>query len=628
MPPVSQPPTPSALALLVHRVAPLLHSDQKTQAAQLAADHFLPESVKITNQADANTVLQTLVYKCLHTGQLASAAELLWPPSFFTSDPRSVQRIWRNMEEHSGVLLMGASSMSKTYTPGVWFLLEWYRDPEYTNVVCVGPSEEHLEANLFSHLVKLHTNASIPMPGKIGKRWLGLDTRNKRAGIRGVVIPVGKGAAGRLQGTKRHPRPVFSPQFGNMSRLFLLLDELENVPPGVYSDIENVFSNAGGDYPGGFKIVCAYNPKDVTKRPYKMSEPPDGWENFDPEAHEEWTSKLDWRVVRLDAKTSENVVEDKIIFPGLQTKSGYDKTIKASGGVGTPGYWTFARGCYPPQGSSSSAIPAHLFDMRRGEVVFIERPAGAAGADMALEGGDSIPYGHGYFGKASGVTQNKVFKPFLDTHGKPSHRYVLQFLTIYPLARGDTLAVAALVKGMTQTLGVRPAALMLDRTGNGAGVHDVLKSPLMLGPDVRGVNYSQSPTAMKVMREDTETAEQRFPRIDSELIFALRDWLEHGYLWFHPDFDITTVRDQLSSRQAFQERGKQRVQSKSDYKANHGGKSPDESDTLALTVHAVRVNFSPDVSVMPEAGVSPNDEGDFAPGFTDVSNRIDDIDSD
>lgn len=610
------------LSALVHRVSPLIHSERQIQAAQIVADVLLPEPFPITSQKDATTVLRTLVYRCLHQGYLDLSAELLWPTSFFTPEPRSVKMIWRNIRDYPAVLLMGGSSMSKTYTPGVMFYLEWQRDPEYTNVVCVGPSEEHLEANLFSHLVKLHQNTSIPMPGEIGKRWIGLDTRNRRAGIRGVVIPVGRKAAGRIQGTKRHPRPVPHPIFGRLSRLFLLFDELENVPAGVYSDVENVMS-ASGEEADGFKLVGAYNPKDPTLKPYQMAEPIVGWEHFDPERDEEWTSKLDYRVVRLDALRSENVVTGKVIYTGLQTKIGYDKTVKAAGGVGSPGYWTFGRGCYPPLGSTTSCIPSHYFDQQVGEVVFIDRPASVGGGDLALEGGDHVQMGHGLFGRASGVIKKGVFVPFLDVRGRPITRQVLQFMDLYPLPRAETTGTAKNVKVQALTLGIRPQALMLDRTGNGSGVHDVLKAEWNMA--VRGVNYSQAPTSTKVLMEDTETADQRFPRIDSELIFAARDWMEHGYLWLHPNFDRTIIREQLSQRQARAERGMQRAESKSDFKARHQGHSPDESDAFCLTVHAVRVNFAPAITAVPNGSQSV-EEDDGPQGYTDMINKIDWLD--
>ena len=614
-------PSP-VLTALVQEAAPLIHSDRLVEAGrQIAASLNL--SIEIREPHQAQEVVRVLVYKCLYDGHLALAAQLLWPPSFFTPEPREVQKIWRNMSEHSAILLMGAASMSKTYTPGVMLYLEWQRDPEFTNVICVGPSEEHLEANLFSHLVKLHQSTSIPMPGTTGKRWIGLDTRNKRAGIRGVVIPVGKAAAGRIQGTKRHPRPREHPIFGKLSRLFLLLDELENVPAGVYSDIENVLSTSGEEA-SGFKIIGAYNPKDVTLRPYQMAEPECGWKNFDPETDEEWTSKLDWRVVRLDAAKSANVVSGTVIFSGLQTKQGYDKLVKASGGVGSPGYWTFGRGCYPPSGSSTSAIPAHLFDQQVAEVVFIEKPTNVSGADLALEGGDHVKMGHGWWGRASGVKRDGVFEPFLSPAGRPITRMVLQYVATHPAPKGDTLATAANVKRLGLLLGVRPQHLCLDRTGNGSGVHDLLKGTW--SPEILGVNYSQSPTKMRVMEEDAETGEERFPRIDSELIMATRDWLEYGYLWIHPDFDLTQTREQLSKRKVSSQRGKQQVQSKKEYKDENQGKSPDDGDAFCLTVHLVRVRFTPALTMSPDKPGSADDSDDFSVGTVDITNQLDDID--
>jgi hypothetical protein len=607
---------------LISQIAPVLHSGDKVKAAQLASD-YLNLGLKIQEPHQANEILQALLAKLLYQQRLELAAQLLWPPSFFSPEPDSVARIWKNIRENPGVILMGASSMGKTYTPGVIFYLSWLSDPEYTSIICVGPSEEHLEANLFTHLQKLHENTAIPVIGKAGKRWIGVSTKNRRAGIRGVVIPVGRGSAGRLQGTKRHQRPASHPVFGPMSRLFILVDEVENVPPGIYSDIENLMSNSS-ESDSGFKIALSYNPKDVTRAPYKMSEPIFGWDKFDAEVHFEWTSKLDWRVVRLDAEKSENVVSGRTIFLGLQTKAGFEKTMKASGGHGSPGYWTFCRGCYPTQGSSTSAIPAHYFDTRRAEVLFVERPASVGGCDMALEGGDALDFGHAFYGLASGIKKDGKEELFRSESGQPIKKPCVQFVAIHELPPSESVQASKNVKLQAQTLGIRPQALTLDRTGNGAGAHDILKA--VWDSSVRGVNYSESPTDLKVLKEDTETAKDRFPRIDSELIFALKDWLEHGNFWFHPDFDLTKVREQGSNRKAYNDKGKQRAESKSDYKARNQGHSPNELDATCLTLHSVRVNFNPEISAIPDRASGEN-FGDSGPGFTDVTNRIDDLDS-
>jgi hypothetical protein len=196
---------------------------------------------------------------------------------------------------------------------------------------------------------------------------------------------------------------------------------------------------------------------------------------------------------------------------------------------------------------------------------------------------------------------------------------------MYPVEKGDTIATGKNVRTQATILGTRPNRLLLDRTGNGAGVHDYLKNNWDVG--VLGVNYSENPTRQRVMKEDEGTAEDRFPRIDSEIILATRDWLEYGYLWIHPNFDMAEVRAQLSERKQYAERGKQAVESKKDYKAAHSGKSPDEGDTFCLTVHVTRVVFAPELTMLPEnSAAGLQDSSDVPNNYVDPTNIVEDID--
>jgi hypothetical protein len=89
------------------------------------------------------------------------------------------------------------------------------------------------------------------------------------------------------------------------------VDEIANVPAGLWKDIENLITNASGD--GGLTIAGAFNPADPNDEVAKRAEPPQGWNNFDPDADFEWMSKRGWWVVRLDAAQCENVIEK--LFP-------------------------------------------------------------------------------------------------------------------------------------------------------------------------------------------------------------------------------------------------------------------------------------------------------------------------
>lgn len=608
----------------VDAVAEKLHARERVQAANI----FLAATGQreVQTERDALYVLNTMLRWCLDKNRKDLAAKLLWTPAQFTPEPRSVKMIWEEVEDNAFVLLQGASSMGKTYTAGVNFFLEWLRDPQYTLVRCVGPSEDHLQANLFTHLVMLHSSASIPLPGKVQDLFIGLDPKNKKGGILGTVIPQGRKAAGRVQGSKRAPRPRPHKIFGDMSRLFILVDELEKVPAGLYQDLENVVSNLISEDDRGFKIVGCYNPQDTTLKPYQLAEPKQGWASFDPDEDEVWDSKAGYRVVRLDAEKSENVLQRRVVYPGLQTSAGLDKLAQVSGGKDSPGYQTFGRGCYPKQGNSYTLIVETGLNERVATPIWLDSPTITSGIDLALEGGDHIRHAWGKFGNATGVRfPDGKMMSFVDTNGNKRIRPVMSLVGINPLAKGDTIQSAAAIKEALLAVRADPAWTLLDRTGVGAGIHDVLRT--LWSPSIAGLNYSESATETKILIEDTILCRERFGtgRVVSELWFAAQTLLDHGYIWIEPEFTGVTklaLWKQLCGRR-YAPGKNNRVESKKEYK-ERGNPSPDEADSFTLWVHQIR-KMAGAVFSITRSGEASKAAGDApAPslGYSDIGNVL------
>lgn len=567
-------------------VAKALHGGEGWIAAANVVQRMAKER-PVDNDPDALEVLRALVQWLLDSDRYDLAAQLLWSPTQFSAEPRSVRSIWTEVREYPMTLLMGASSMGKSYTPGVLFLLEWLRDPEWTAVRCVGPTEAHLTTNLFSHLANLHQTASIPLPGVVRDLFIGLDPKRQEGGILGVIIPQGSARArGRLQGSKRRPRPRPHPTFGALSRLLLLIDELENVAPAVYSDLENIVANIQQEKDPGFRVVASWNPKDRGLKPYELAEPPQGWSKIELERDYVWTSRRGYRVLRLDAAKSENVETGRVVFPGLQTKAGFEKTIQVAGGVGSPGYYTFARGMYPPTGGSKTILTGDMLALRIATPLWLSTPTHAAGVDLALTGGASAPFCRGKYGMATGVRlPDGSMVMFKDSAGVVRPRPVILCDVMDPLPAGETIAMAKTVRNAADSNRVPPAWLTVDRTGNGAGVHDILTA--IWSRDVAGVNYSESATSTKILVEDKDVAKKLYGRIVSELWFAVQKFVQYGFLWFSPTLPgREELFGQLTSRQYDPNRN-DRVETKEDY-TDRGFRSPDEADSLSLMVHSVR----------------------------------------
>jgi hypothetical protein len=566
---------------LIDRVAALLHADKALAAGKfLAGESGVPPPKSIE---DARKECWTLVGWCLGNGHYADAATLLWPRSIFTPEPECTRLVWGNIGANVSTMLQGASSVSKTFSAGVYFLLDWLADPEFTTVRVVGPTQSHLSDNLFSHLVDMHTRASLPMPGEVGDLWIGANRRNRRAGIVGVIIPMGRSASGRLQGVKRFPRTTPHPKWCPMSRLRVLMDEVEHIPVGVWSDVENLAANVD-DYQG-LKIAVAYNPKNPAGACGVRAEPPEGWGNL-AEDKLTWVSKRGWSVVRLDAERSENVIQGRVIYPGLQTKEGLEKLALESGGRDSPGYYTFGRAMFPREGGTFSVISAGSTITFQGDFIWEGKPRRVGACDLALTGGDKSTFAYGLFGMATGFTSYGRRTDFRASTGKLVARTVLWIEGLVALPRGDSVAMAASVRRTCIELGIHPGWLMLDRTGHGQGVFDILINSW--SPEVRGVNYSETATRAKILFEDSDTCDIRYDRVVSELVFATKAWMEHDLLKHSGVIPHDPLYAQLTGRR-YDPKLRAKVESKQDYKHRLSLGSPDEADAVTLLVHCVRI---------------------------------------
>jgi len=614
---------------LALEVTELLAAEKRIEAAKRVRD-FLQINTSVDTDAQANTLLGIFLHWLLNNDGMEEAAMLLWGHTQFDPRPESTQRVWRAFKEHNNILLMGAGSMSKSFSMAIKLFLEWIRDPEYTTVKVLGPSETHLEDNLFTHLVSLHKSSRIPLPGQIGKLFIGLDTRQRKGSISGVVVPIGKKAAGRLQGVKRFPRKKEHPIFGKLSRLFIFLDEIANIPIGIWRDIDNLLSNTNGD---GLKIAGAFNPTNQNDPVGQRCEPPFGWPSFDPDKHFEWVSSRGWFVVRLDALYSENVKAGRVIYEGLQTKAGFDLIVQNSGGLDSPGYWAMARGCFPPTGTVMSVIPPGILDRWKADVIWFDTPRGCAGIDLALEGADSARFVKGSFGLASGVKLAPTLAHpegqtifFQDNRGRRRPRSVLLVEQIFKMPKGDTVAMQLEIIRLCQTMNILPEWVAVDRTGNGQGVFDMLK--YNWGP-VIGVNFYEGASDTRIMAEDMGTAKELYDRMQSELWFGVRKFMEFRYCFATLGLDTTELAPQLTNRLFRTTGSKSKVESKPEYKSRNQNKSPDDADGLTLLILAVRrasglvPGMSADNSTEPD--IEDHGDDNFGDGYCDVTNQFDSL---
>ena len=533
------------------------------------------------NVSMAESVLRQWVQMLLDNDLFEPAAILLWGPGAFDWRPESCRRVWHGLMTHDKLLVQGAGSMGKSYGAAAWFYLDWWRDPVYTCIKVVSLTRDHAERNIFASIKTFHRTALLRPPTMVSDDLATSIqvTTDSKQGIHLVAIPKGDDGHGTLRGF--HPSPRVKPhlRWGGVSRTHVVLDEAEEISDGCWAGVNNILSAADSSVPGRIKIFAASNPRDRTTQFGQRCEPKYGWGSVGMEEDKEWVSRENWQVIRLDAADCENVKEQRVVFAGLQTYEGYmayvskGRTAEAS---------TMARGWFPDEGISMGIISPAMMDNAMGIVRFVGPVVPLASFDLALEGVDQVLCSYGRFGLSDGWTDRSgAF------HGFKSPRTMLQLDSQIPFPKAATMEQAAAIVKFCKAMKIAPSWLVVDRTGNGAGIHDVLCSTF--GRDVMGLNYSWAATETPIMGDDSQKANELYNGLVTELLFALSKYLEFEWLKISPGFRNEALVKQATGRRYMQKgKGMVRVESKKDFIKRTRMSSPDALDSLSMLVHLLR----------------------------------------
>jgi hypothetical protein len=535
----------------------------------------------------ARAYLWAVVSQLLRANRLVATATLLWGRELFDARPLSVKRIFDAICSEAKLILLGCGSAGKTYTTAAWFLLDFLKDPLYTNSKIISTSSGHAKANVFSTLNMLHESSVIPLPGVLLDGFIGCDPKNRHASIARVSIPAGTTGRGALQGFHPLPRAAVDPLFGSVGRVRAFVDEAEECPAGLWQGINNMLlSMAGSDL---IKVVCACNPRNILSPLASQATPLKGWTRVVPDEDHEWTSKENWKVQRIDgAYHIENVVQQKEVYKGFMTFEGYEN-LRTLGGGNSPEYWTMARGLYPMEGVANVVIPVSFLDEVFGTLVFSGRAVPTGALDVAFEGGDLAIFCAGQYGLCSGWRPRDSKEVISFGEG----RYCFQVNQFYEMAKVRTLEMAHNTIELCESLGIGPEWVLIDRTGVGTGVHDSMMS--LWSPLVHGVNWGESATEKLILEDDSHKAIEEFDGIDTEMYMALRRWVEFGYFKISPSARADKLLEQITQRK-YQLVGKGptglgrvKIQSKKEFRKVYNF-SPDHADSMVMCMHQARMN--------------------------------------
>jgi hypothetical protein len=549
---------------------------------------FSGVSEEVQSPITAKQLLRSLLHTLLDNDEYLKAGALLWPRHLFDPRPQYTQDIFKAIIEDNQLLIPGANGCSKSYSCIAFCYLDWRRDPEYTMIKMAAVNEEHLKRTLIAQVSQFHTAASIDMEQKCvdNELYLGLEGLPDM-GIAGVIMPQGAEGTGRIRGYKPKPiRKVKHPRFGYSSRVRFYGDEGQVYRISVFKDFGSMQSAMNG--PDPVKIFVTYNP-DSTDRPVVLKAmPPQGWLMEDMETQFRYKSKEGWSVLRLDGAKCENVVQRKIVYPGLQTLEGYMKFVQGGGDTSSD-YFEKARGFPPIKGAVNIIIAPSFPSDFRGTANFIEPPMVGATVDCAYQGEDGAVMTPFRYGLASGWTRESGDKIIFVDHRDPTKRkprHVLQYdQQITLVNRDDTVALAQEVMEKAKQLNIKPENLGIDGTGNGFGTYSHLKQYF---GDVIFIQWAAKATDKKVLNEDQAPASALYDSIISEMWFTVRRWFESGCIIISPMIDHSPLNQQLSTRRFSRVRlGLMHVESKKEYKSR-GHSSPDEADSFVMAPMVIR----------------------------------------
>lgn len=591
----------------------MVHGDWLGAAAFIM--ELMGQKSTVKTRPQAVSVCRSLFQYLLDQEMYLEAATIQWGSDVFQTEPESTVRVFEALRTGSTVLLMGASSMSKTYAAGAFYLLDYLRDPLYTTVKLAAVNEDHLRKNLFAHLATLYRCCVIPSQYEIIIRdsdlWMGIKEAGYDFGIAGIAFKQSQETSGQFKGYKAKPvRSIPHPKFGVMSRLRVLGDEGQNWPGGPFKDFNSLIASKTGTEM--IKLAVAFNPESVSQHVVQLAEPENGWDPDELDTLYDYTSKSGWRVCRLDAAKCENVIQRKIVFPGLQTYEGFLTYLK-SGGDNSPNYWCFARGFPPLSGSVNNIIPPQWPQSIRGEATFIENPVVLASIDLAFMGKDSAKMAVARWGLASGwrdqMGKVEVFRDRLNI-GKEKPRHVLQIDSLMPLSKhDDTIRMAEEIMGKCKMLRIPPNWVIIDKTSIGLGTYSHLKN---VWGDVMGVSWNEKATEAKIMSEDNDGADKQCDGVMSEMWWAFRRWMDPNTraILINPIVPAHPIHTQLTSRRYKTGKRGIKVEPKEEYKARNAQVSPDEADALVMLVHAVRLRGDVLPGLVEEQGPGKQDGTD------------------
>jgi len=404
-------------------------------------------------------------------------------------------RLWQKqkdvllaLRDHTHVAVRSGHGVGKTHVAAIavlWFLISYYP----SKIITTAPTWMQVKSVLWEEIRKLYNKSIAPLGGEMLLTSFKLNVEH-------FAIGFSTDDPDKFQG---HHSP----------NIMVVFDEAPGVKDNIWTAAEGLMTSQNA------KWLCIGNPTTPAGRFYDI-----------------FKGSV-WHKIFISCLECPNVVQDKMIYPGLVTKKWIEER-KREWGINSPIYKARVLGEFPVEGEDT-LIPLSWVEQAinrelkaKGDIVI--------GCDVARFGSDHTA--------------------FIVLHGsKVIHIEGWQ-------GKETTKTVGKIIKLYKQFNCVK---VMVDDTGVGGGVTDMLNEQ---NYDVVGVNFGSSPI-------DTD----RFDNLKTEIFWNLREDFESGTIDLIKNDKL--LEELPSLMYEITSRGKMKIVGKDKMK-KMGIRSPDYADALAI----------------------------------------------
>ena len=469
----------------------------------------------------------------------------------------------------------GCSNSGKSFNAASFAVAWWLALPDESSVTFVSTTMKALRRRGWSEVQKAYSGMAGEKFGNF------VDSRMVWQAVRGDDKHAIIGKAVEEGSTQKVADDI---KGVHTRRQMFVIDEATSIPEAIYAACNNMYS-----YPDEFVMLVLGNPYSRLDQFGMFCEPENGWNSVTVDTGE-WDAKpfahcggFQPHVVTFDAEKSPNITEGRIVSRHLPKKEEVAAGFIASGNGQTPLWWSNKRGFWPPEGLVKTVFTESMlikFDgygkhtFQNGAFTII------TALDQAYGGGDNPCLRRGKIGTLEGGGWGiEVMPPIMlaitaNDKDNPARYQLKKQLQSH-------CEKVKLPDGRETSC--QPNCVGVDDTGDG-GLGDIIWREWSHA--IHRIQFNGGASDEQVSLEDTRPAKEFCKNKRTEMFLYARAALQSGQL---RGIDKETAGE-LCSIEVEDDKRLITIQSKEEYRATHGGHSPDRADSLVMLLEVARRN--------------------------------------